>query len=282
MIEKSKFIGFILSFIPGLAHLYIGLKERGLIFLGMLGAGVLGTIFLGFVTYGSGQVIVLFMLGYSVLWLIAILDLFSSWRLAERKNYEKTATGSQEKIYINKEEIVSSKKSISMALSIVPGAGHMYIGYQKKGLMLMGSFFFSIFFMSWLGISLLLFLLPLIWFYSFFDAMHIAEGSKNNIEEQEIELPAIKHEWIGYGLISIGVIIIIERILYPLIPHQLRNYIQTSIVSLIFIIIGFVLLKGNKKEPEDIVENIPEESEKNTYPEYNEIVIEGESDYTED
>jgi len=279
LIEKSKFIGFILSFIPGLAHLYIGLRERGIIFLGMLGAGVLATIFLEFITYSTSQIILLFMFGYSVLWLIAVLDLFSSWRLAARRFYENTATGSQEKTYINKEEIISSKKSITMALSIVPGAGHMYIGYQKKGLMLMGSFFFSIFFMGWLGISLLLFLLPLIWFYSFFDAMHIAEGFKNNIKEQEIELPNIKHEWIGYGLIGIGIVIILERILYPLIPYELRRYIQTSIVSLIFIVMGLVLLKSNKKESKNIMEN---DSEKNTFQEDNEIVIEEESDYTED
>lgn len=281
MIEKSKFIGFILSFIPGLAHLYIGLKERGLIYLGMLGAGILATIFLAFVTYGSGMVAVLFMLGYALLWLITILDLFSSWRLAERRYYENVSVGNSEKSYSYKDELRNSKKSITMALSIVPGAGHMYMGYQKKGLMLMGAFFFSIFFMGWLGISLLLFLLPLIWFYSFFDALHIAEGSKNDIEDQDVELPAIKHEWIGYGLIGIGIIILIERILYPMIPHQLRGYIQTSIVSIIFIVIGFIMLKGNKNGAEHGVERKYREPEKGDSQEYNEIVIE-ESDYTED
>ncbi len=60
------------------------------------------------------------------------------------------------------------KKTIAMALSIIPGAGHMYLGYQKKGLIIMGGFFFTIFFMGWLNISLFLFVLPLIWFYSFF------------------------------------------------------------------------------------------------------------------
>ncbi len=279
LIEKSKFIGFILSFIPGLAHLYIGLRERGLIFLGMLGAGILATIFLEFITYSTSQIIILFMFGYALLWLIAILDLFSSWRLAERRFYENMTTGSHEKNYINKDEIISSKKSIAMALSIVPGAGHMYIGYQKKGLLLMGLFFFSIFFMGWLGISLLLFLLPLIWFYSFFDAMHIAEGFKSDNKEKEIELPDIKHEWIGYGLIGIGIVIILERILYPLIPYELRRYIQTSIVSLVFIVMGLALLKSNKKESKNIIEN---DSENNFFHEYNEIVIEEESDYTED
>lgn len=165
--EKSKFIGFIFSFIPGLAHLYIGLKERGQIFLGMLGAGFLGTIVLGIIfSTGGWEFLVLFVIGYALLWLIAVLDLFSSWRLIERRHYE---TDNQQSTYMNKDDIkTNNKRSLTLALSIVPGAGHMYLGYQKKGLLIMGSFSFSIFFMGWLGISLLLFVLPLIWFYSFF------------------------------------------------------------------------------------------------------------------
>ena len=112
----------------------------------------------------------------------------------------------------------------------------------------MGGFFFTIFFMGWLNLSLFLFVLPLIWFYSFFDALHIVNG--NNLEEDKIFsiLPDIKPEWIGWGLILIGILIIIERILYPLIPYQIRNYIQTSIVSLIFIAGGIKLLMKGKKE----------------------------------
>jgi hypothetical protein len=126
----------------------------------------------------------------------------------------------------------------------------MYLGYMEKGLLIMGAFFFSVFFMGWLGISLLLFLLPLIWFYSFFDAMHIVDGAKEEVVEQEFKLPKIKHEWVGFGLIGMGVVIILERILYPLIDWQIRRYIQTSIVSLIFIVLGIYILNKNKKKLE--------------------------------
>ena len=123
----------------------------------------------------------------------------------------------------------------------------MYSGYQKKGLVIMGAFFFSIFFMGWLGISMLLFLLPLIWFYSFFDAMHIADGSQDEMKNQVLDFPQIKHEWVGFALVGIGVMILLERILYPLINYEIRRYIQTSIVSLIFISIGIYMLIKNKK-----------------------------------
>ncbi|HSH35093.1 MAG TPA: hypothetical protein VK998_02420, partial [Schnuerera sp.] len=145
----------------------------------------------------------------------------------------------------------SNKKTITMALSVIPGAGHMYLGYQKKGLAIMGAFFFTIFFMGWLGLSLFLFVLPLIWFYSFFDALHSFSEDDGIKKEDKFVLPNIKSQWIGWGLISIGILIVIERILYPLIPGEIRNYIQTSIVSIIFIAGGIKLLNKSKGEEEE-------------------------------
>lgn len=247
MKNKSKFIAFILSAIPGLAHFYIGLRERALIFFMLFGGLSLGSVGLSVVT-GQGEIMMLFVIGYPIIWLIALIDVFSTWKKLELRH-----------LY-NNEEVLNdifidtkiNKKTLTLALSMIPGAGHMYLGYQKKGLLIMGAFFFSVFFMGWLGISFLLFLLPLIWFYSFFDAMHTVDGSKDDIKEQEIELPKIKPEWAGFGLIGIGVVIMIERILYPLIQYEIRRYIQTSIVSLIFIIVGIAILKKNKKSIEVI------------------------------
>ena len=259
MRDKSKIIGFMLSFIPGLAHLYIGLKERAVIFLGLLGAGFFASVFISMATY-SELGLVLFMIGYAILWLIALIDMFSAWKKLEMRELYNNAQGIED---INTDTKMN-KKTITMALSIIPGAGHMYLGYQSKGLIIMGAFFFSIFFMGWLGISLLLFLLPLIWFYSFFDAMHLVDDSQEVANNQKLELPNIKPEWLGTGLIAIGIIIILERILLPLINYEIRRYIQTSIVSLIFIIAGAAILMKNKKtlsteNIEDVDDNTIEE-----------------------
>lgn len=258
MKDKSRLIGFILSFIPGLAHLYIGLKERAFIFLAMLGAGFLGSIFIGLMI-GSGVIVLLFVIGYSILWLIAIIDLFTSWNTAVNY-YENRMEGDREdSSYRNSEKVKkSNRRTTALALSIIPGAGHMYLGYEEKGLLIMGGFFFSVFFMGWLGMSFLLFLLPLIWFYSFFDTMHTVDGNKGQVRDKDFQLKNIKPQWIGYGMISIGLIIIIERILYPLIDYRIRYYLQTSLVSLIFIVLGIYILyknrgdkKINQKEEED-------------------------------
>ena len=150
----------------------------------------------------------------------------------------------------------SNKKAITLALSIIPGAGHMYLGYQKKGLLIMGSFFFTVFFMGWLGVSLFLFVLPMIWFYGFFDAFHLVEGKGLEDEENSFVLSDIKTEWIGWGFITIGILIVIERILYPLIPYEIRNYIQTLIVSVIFIVGGIKLLAKNRRQNGNNIEDI--------------------------
>ena len=124
----------------------------------------------------------------------------------------------------------------------------------------MGTFFFSVFFMGWLGISIFLFTLPLIWFYSFFDCMHTIDGNEEVVNKEFI-FPNVKPEWIGFGLIGIGIFIIIEKILFPLIDYQFRRYIQTSIVSLIFIVLGINILMRNKKIDNNVIEIRGEEDE---------------------
>lgn len=250
---KSKFIAFILSAIPGLSHLYIGLRDRALLFIMITLGAFMGTVGLG-ILMGQEEVTFLFIFAYPIIWLIALVDVFyilKKIQLSQLYNNDGIDYD-----YMTESKI--NKKTITLSLSIIPGAGHMYLGYQKKGLLIMAGFFFSVFFMGWLGISLLLFTLPLIWFYSFFDALHIVDGTKEEIIDEQFILPKVKPEWIGYGLIGLGVIIIIERMIYPLISYDIRRYIQTSIVSLIFIIGGIYILNKNKNTKVQI-----DEEEKN-------------------
>ena len=254
MREKSKFIAFILSIIPGLSHLYIGLKERAIIFFIMFAGLSIGSIGLAGMTR-IGEFLIILLIGYPLLWLIALVDMFSAWKKIERREaysgevFDETTFDSK-----------LDKKTIALGLSIIPGAGHMYLGYQNKGLALMGTFFFSVFFMGWLGISIFLFTLPLIWFYSFFDCMHTIDGNEEAINK-EFVFPNVKPEWIGFGLIGIGLFIVLEKILFPLIDYQFRRYIQTSIVSLIFIVLGIRILMRNKKIDNSMLEIRGEEDE---------------------
>lgn len=251
MRHKSKFITFLLSFVPGLSHFYLGYADRGFIYLIIFGMLCVGTVGISILTHS--EEFLLLLLGAPIIWLVALIDAFSIL------NTMRYGDNSQINHNYNSEETrASNKKIITLALSIIPGAGHMYLGYQRKGLVLMGGFFFSIFFMGWLNLSFLLFLLPLIWFYSFFDAFHTLNG--NSVEDMDILkfLPSIKSEYIGKGLIAIGALIILQKVFYPVleqilspilkvyIVRQIRDYVQTSIVSLIFIIGGIKILQKNK------------------------------------
>lgn len=245
MKQKSKFLTFILSFLPGLSHFYLGYATRGLIYLILFGAIGLGTFLLYLATYHE-VFIIIFLGAEALVWLIALIDAFST---IDNMKYNGGNPDSYHG-FDPEETKISNRKMITLGLSIIPGAGHMYLGYQQKGLALMGAFFFTIFFMGWLNLSMLLFILPLIWFYSFFDAFHTLNGSEVEDIDISMILPNIKHEHIGYGLIGMGLLIFFQRVIYPLaatyMDWQFINKIQTSIVSLIFIIVGVEMLKKKK------------------------------------
>lgn len=245
MKKKSKFLTFILSFIPGLSHFYIGNFERGAIYLFLTGGLIISGILLG-VTFYNDLGALMALAGIALVWLIALLDAFSSLSSRETLNNEEGEV-------IDKKR--ENKKIITLALSMIPGAGHMYLNYQKKGLVFMGGFFFTIFFMGWLRLSFLMFILPLIWFYSFFDAYHILND--NEVEDIDIEgfLPKLNQKYIGIALVVVGLILIFQNILYPVIgmylDYRIVRYTQTLIVALIFILGGVKLIKGRKEIEED-------------------------------
>lgn len=258
---KSKFITFLLSFVPGLAHFYIGFADRAAIFLTAFFGTILGVVGLAFLT-SNGDFAIILVFALPLIWLIALIDSFS----LRKKHILMEHGNSREGIgYEDSDEIrKSNKKTITLTLSVIPGAGHMYLGHQKKGLFIMGTFFFTVFFMGWLGVSLFLFILPIIWFYSFFDAFHLIEGNNIEIKDKEssFALPDIKPKWIGWGLIIIGILVVLERILYPLISYEIQNYVQTLIVSLIFIMGGIrLLIKNNRKEKQSNIEGLEKDDE---------------------
>lgn len=66
---------------------------------------------------------------------------------------------------------------LTFLFALWPGAGQMYLGYMKRGVSLMGLFFLIFAIMGFLGLSFLAFLLPIIWFYAFFDTMNLRSMS---------------------------------------------------------------------------------------------------------
>lgn len=240
--KKSKFITFILSFLPGLSHMYIGYGDRGLIYFILLGGLFFLSIGLGRFS-SSGVFDMVLVVGYPILWIVALLDAFST--IDQIRALEN---GDIDQLWNSDRIRRENKKIIGLALSVVPGLGHMYIGQQEKGLKILTVFLLTVFLMGFLGVSLLLFILPIIWAYSFFDAFHIINNSGENSLDMDNLLPEVDLKTGGYILIIIGLISLFQKIIYPVIikyiDHEYINYIQSFIVAFIFIIGGIYLINS--------------------------------------
>ena len=65
-------------------------------------------------------------------------------------------------------------KFLVFCFAFVPGAGQMYLGMMKKGLVIMGAFWAVIAIAVMLNLGVLFVFLPIIWFYAFFDTFNSA------------------------------------------------------------------------------------------------------------
>lgn len=63
-------------------------------------------------------------------------------------------------------------KFTTFLFSLLPGLGHMYLGFMKQGLSILMLFFSIFFVMDWLNIGAAVYFIPIIWLYSFFDALN--------------------------------------------------------------------------------------------------------------
>ncbi len=252
--NKSKFIVFMLSVIPGVSHLYLGIPARALtfftLFMGVCIGGTAISAISGFSLLGP-----LLFMALVIVWFVALADAFA---LIDNQRLMESGENGHPGIGL---AALNNRKVIAVTLSMIPGAGHMYLGLLKQGAQLMAAFFLVMFITDWLHLSLLMFLLPVLWFFSIFDAYHLLEEETDGLRPDESPLfewfsnhPA----WMGWGLILLGVLVVLQRLVAPilatLLSADVRNYIETAIVSLILIGGGVKLLLGHKasKDMEEI------------------------------
>ncbi|HHT65152.1 MAG: hypothetical protein ACOX25_09475 [Caldicoprobacterales bacterium] len=163
-------------------------------------------------------------------------------------------------------------KFLTFLFSLIPGAGHMYMGFMKIGLSLMSAFSFIIFLSSWLNIGPLLLVLPIIWFFSFFDSINrhsssdeefaqlddgfllsidmLLKSSGNIFKKQNI--------YAGILLIVFGIYLVWNNImsrLWGLLPENVYYFVNgiTSIlpqlvIGIMIIFIGVRLISVKKRE----------------------------------
>lgn len=260
MQRKSRFLTVLFSFAPGLGHLYLGFTERAVVFFGLVFAMLSGTLFLNSFTRGRGtDFIILLIVALPLVWLISLVDAMTMYNRYFRADV-RPAEGADES-FSGEGKAGDNRKLIAVALSVVPGAGHMYLGMLQKGVQLMGGFFFTLFLMGWLNVSLFAFVLPVVWFYSLFDAMHRVDAGAGTAEAEDPFTRLVNNypKPLGWGLVGLGCLAIFDRIISPFLTRAIRNYLQTGIVAALLILIGIKLITGTRRRPEEEVRTCSED-----------------------
>jgi hypothetical protein len=113
----------------------------------------------------------------------------------------------------------------TFCFSFLPGAGQMYMGFMKRGVSLMSAFFLLIFLSIWLDMGTLLFAMPIIWFFAFFDTFNLRAMPDDEFYAMEDR----------YLIISD-----ITKEKAQVLQSKYRN-----VLALILIVIGFTILWNN-------------------------------------
>ena len=161
-------------------------------------------------------------------------------------------------------------KFLTFLFSLIPGAGQMYLGFMKRGVSLMLLFTLVIAIAAGFYLSFLTILLPVIWFYAFFDAMNL---NSLPFEQQKMvqddflfgmsftgsakweKLVQKRHVLIGVICILIGIYLLFENLVRPILMRffdysiisMIFNCIPTFIVGVLVICLGIYLVKGDVK-----------------------------------
>lgn len=271
MKKKSKVTTFILSMIPGLGHIYLGFAARGCTFFAaFIGTPLLLMSIFDIVRWwGLDRIIPVPLL---VIWLAAMIDaMILIDRINGNPNVEVVAENSGSIIPDYSSMFRQNKKVIAMLLSIIPGAGHLYLGLQRQGIELMAGFFLSFYLTDWLRISIFMIFAPIIWFVSMFDVMHKAAGDRPmddksifpdkwfNMDEGIISEKSFlrsKQKVLANMLIIVGLYLLLSRFVYsfikPYLDSRITDNIQTGFVALLLIAGGIKLLLGSKVTKNDI------------------------------
>lgn len=252
--ETERFFTILLSFIPGLGHFQMGLMQRGLSFLIMFFGLITMMFFVTGITHET--VFLLFLALLPIIWLYCMFD---AVQLIHRKQAGEIV---EDRSLLDEWESgrIEGRRSKVLAtlLSAFPGAGQMYLGMQRRGLQLMVLFLGSFYIIDVLRLSVFLFIVPVIWFYSFFDGLQ--QTSRYGILPME-DIPLIKSKgngqhWLGILLLLLGVYYVSMEFLVPALDRwfpylQLRymigEYLRPVLVAVILIGGGIKLLSGRNR-----------------------------------
>lgn len=175
----------------------------------------------------------------------------------------------------------TKSKFLTFVFALMPGAGQMYQGLVQKGISLMALFFGVIALSILLYIPIILFALPVIWFYSFFDVINRSNYSVDELKavedsyiihlnfKQDSKLGVLvknKQLIIGWAILLVGVYALLNTLVFnnrhlfyyffePFVFDFVSNIgslVPKLVVPVICLLIGVKLIKGTNKNQHHI------------------------------
>lgn len=183
----------------------------------------------------------------------------------------------------------TKSKFLTFCFALLPGGGQMYHGLMKRGLSLMIIFWGIIALAVLLYIPVIAFILPIVWFYSFFDTinrMNMPIDELKMVKDDfllDINLPKSqavsnlfkkRHVWIGWGLTLVGLYaafnILFNQAFYAYFKdywsreamnmvYRIMDMIPALIVPVVCVFIGIKLITANNKKNNRNVYYAPKE-----------------------
>lgn len=158
---------------------------------------------------------------------------------------------------------------LTFLCSLVPGAGEMYMGFMKMGLSLLIAFMGVIMLAVFTNIDELLFVVFVIWIYSFFHANNLAGMPDQEFQKLEDNylipfdggqnMSQTIQKLIAGILIFFGVILL-EKELVKMMPDFLREYVTPVMnllprmaVAVVLILLGIMMIRGKREKLEESV-----------------------------
>lgn len=178
-------------------------------------------------------------------------------------------------------------KFLTFCFSCIPGVGHMYLGFMKQGISILLAACALIFFSAWMELGPLMLLMPVLWFYSFFDAIN-----KNSLNDEEFY--ALEDDYLfhleeitptlnnllsgklrlvaGIVCLLIGLNLLVNNMAYYFVNvlgwdfvgyiTSYLNRLPQIIVALLIILFGLYLIKGKKTEMHQLEDKEAEHEDK--------------------
>lgn len=164
---------------------------------------------------------------------------------------------------------------LNFCFSLVPGAGQMYQGFIKRGASIMTLFFGWLCVSAYMGVDEILFFLPVIWFFGFFDALHrnsLSDAEREQLKdgflwvhEEEFDKMTLRKFRIPAAvvLIFIGAYELLRMFVYMLIGRGILFWDSTivglvydefpkMVFSFVIIMVGVYLISGKKKQMDNM------------------------------